>query len=221
VFYKVRVYRDTYSVFLEPFSIEDLSSSEHIHPPIVRRQRGRPKTKRYRKGDYQRRHKKCGTCSEKGHDKRTCRNQPVANGQRQRARDRVLLSDSDSNAQQNEIIEEADSTDEDLQAQLEQDLQFRQEIHAFEQRLDQHSAWQSARLAEAVAQAEAAEQAAAARVISHGPIESNAGEDGSGEESSGLSTVSSSRFGGLSDDWWKENGGSEVVAVMLQSQGNA
>jgi hypothetical protein len=51
----------------------------------------------------------------------------------------VLLSDSDSNVQQNEIIGEADSTDEDLQAQLEQDLQFRQEIYIFEQRLDQYS----------------------------------------------------------------------------------
>jgi hypothetical protein len=39
-------------------------------------------SKQYCKGDHQRRHKKCGTCGEEGHNKGTCRNQPVANGQR-------------------------------------------------------------------------------------------------------------------------------------------
>jgi hypothetical protein len=97
-------------------------------------------------------------------------------------------------------------------------------MRAFEQRLDQHHAWRSARLAEAAEQAEAEEatkQAAAARVISHGPMESDVGEDGSGGESSGLSTVSSSRFEGLDDGWRKENSNSEVVAVRLRSRGNA
>jgi hypothetical protein len=73
--------------------------------------------KQYCKGDHQRRHKKYRTCSKEGHDKRAFRNQPVANGQQQQARDRAppSLSDSSSNTGQNEIIEEADSTDKDLQ----------------------------------------------------------------------------------------------------------
>jgi hypothetical protein len=185
-------------LFLVPFSTENLSSSIYIYLPILQRQQGRPKSKRYRKGDHQRKHKKCGTCGEKGHDKRTCRNQPVANGRRQRARDRVLLSlsDSSSDAQQNEIIEEADSTDEDLQVQLEQNLQFHQEIRAFEQRLEQHDAWWANERAKGIEQAEAEERAAAARVVSQGPIESDVGEDGSRGGSSGLSTVSSSKFEG-------------------------
>jgi hypothetical protein len=210
-------------LFLIPFSIENLSSSIHIHPPILQQQQGRPKSKRYRKGDYQRKHKKCSIYSEKGHDKRTCRNQPVANGRRQQARDRAFLSSSDSSSdvQQNEIIEEGDSTDEDLQAQLEQDLQFRQEMRAFEQRLEQHDVWQASEHAKAIEQVEAEEWAAAARGVSQGPIESDVGEDGSGGESSGLSTVSSSRFEELDEDWWKGNSDSEVVIVRLQSQGNA
>jgi hypothetical protein len=217
VFYKLRVYRDIYLLFLIPFSTENLSSSIYIHPPILRRQRGQPKSKRYCKGDHQRMYKKYGTCGEKGHDKRTCRNQPVANGRRQQARDRapLYLSDSSGDIQQNEITNEADSTDEDIQVQLEQDLQFRQEMHVFEQRLEQHDTWQSNLLAEAV------ERAAAARVASQNPIDSEVGEDGSGGESSGLSTISSSRFEGLDDDWWKGNCDSEVVAVRLRSQGNA
>jgi hypothetical protein len=123
-----------------PFSIENLPSSIDIHLPILQRQRGRPKSKRYCKGNHQRRHKKCGTCGEKWRDKRTCRNQPVANERRQRSRDQEFLysSDSSSDVQQNKITEEADSTDKDLQAQLEQDLQFYQERHAFEYRLERH-----------------------------------------------------------------------------------
>jgi hypothetical protein len=115
--------------------------------------------------------------------------------------------------QQNEIAGETDSNSEDLQAQLEQDLQFRAEIQAFEARLDQHDAWWSNHLSDA------AERAAAATVLSYSPIESGAEEDGSGNESSSLSTVSSSRFEGLSSKWWRESstdgevGGDEVVAM--------
>ena len=72
-------------------------------------------------------------------------------------------------------------------------------MRAFEQRLKQHKTWQ------------AAEQAAAIRAVSQSLIESDVGEDGNGEESSGLSTVSSSKYEGLEDGWWKENSDSEVV----------
>jgi hypothetical protein len=97
--------------------------------------------KQYCKGDRQRRYKKYRICSKEKHDKRTCWNQPVANRQQQQARDRALLSlsHSSSNTEQNKIIEEADSTYKDLQVQLEQDLQFRQEMYIFEQQLEQNN----------------------------------------------------------------------------------
>jgi hypothetical protein len=159
-----------------PFSIQELPSSKCIYPPILRHQQGHPKSKRYRKGDHKKKHKKYGTCNEKGHDKRTCRNQPVANRWRQRARDQELLSSSDSSLdiQQSEIVRETDDDSNDLQAQLEQDLQFQAEIQAFEARLDQHDTWWSNQLSEAD------ERAAAATLLSHGPIESSADENGSG-----------------------------------------
>jgi septal ring factor EnvC (AmiA/AmiB activator) len=120
--------------------------------------------------------------------------------------------------QQNEIAGETDSNNKDLQAQLEQDLQFQVEIQAFEARLDQHDAWWSNQLSEAAERA-AAERAVAVTVLSYGPIENSAEEDGSRNESSSLSTVSSSRFDGLDSKWWRKSstdgevGGDEVVAI--------
>jgi hypothetical protein len=206
-YYKLRVYRDIYSVFLIPFSSQDLPLSEHIHPPVLRRQRGQPKTKRYRKGEQKRRPKKCGTCGEKGHDKRTCRNQPATNGRRQRAHDRVLSSSSNSgeDLQQNATVEEIDSIDEDLQAQVEQDLQFRVEMQLSEQRMAQHDAWWSNELVKA------AERAAAVGLLSQRPVDSSGEEDGGEDASSSLSRVSSSRYEGLEDEWWKAKGDSEVI----------
>jgi hypothetical protein len=48
-YHTLKVYRHTYSWFLRPVSIQDLESDPNIHPPIVRKQRGRPRTKRIRK----------------------------------------------------------------------------------------------------------------------------------------------------------------------------
>jgi hypothetical protein len=97
-------------------------------------------------------------------------------------------------------------------------------MRAFEQRLDQHDAWWSNELAQAVEQVEAEEQEAAARAISHGPVESDVEEDGRGGESSGLSTVSSSRFEGLDEigrrriataRWWQWGYGHEAMLGVL------
>jgi hypothetical protein len=137
---------------------------------------------------------------------------------------RPRCPDSSSDVQQNEITEEANSTDEDLQAQLEQNLQFHQEMHAFEHRLERHDEWWADQIAEAADRAQAeksAEREAAVRVMSQSLVDSDMEGNDSGEESSGLSTVSSSRFEGLDDSWWKESSDSEVVAVRLRSQGNA
>ena len=72
-YHKLRVYCDTYSGFLWPISIQDLESDLDIHPPIIRKQCGRPKSKRMQKGANKRKYKTCSTCGKKTrHDKRTC-----------------------------------------------------------------------------------------------------------------------------------------------------
>jgi hypothetical protein len=103
-------------------------------------------------------------------------------------------------------------------------------MQRFEERLDQHNIWWSNEQAEAVRRVEAeeaAKQAAAAAVLTQVPAGSSGEEDNSGNETSSLSAVSSSRYEGLEDDWWKENGnagevggkvGGEVVTVRLQSR---
>jgi hypothetical protein len=88
-YYRLKVYRETYSWFLQPVSIQDLESNPNIYSPIIKKQRGRPKTKQIRKGSLKRKPKQCSICKEYGHDKRSCRKQPVANRQRQRARDKA------------------------------------------------------------------------------------------------------------------------------------
>jgi hypothetical protein len=82
-YHKLRVYRDTYSCFLQPISIQDLESNPNIHPPIIQKQRGRPKSKRIHKGAMKRRPKTYSTYGNKTrYDKSSCRAQPVDNGWR-------------------------------------------------------------------------------------------------------------------------------------------
>jgi hypothetical protein len=209
-YYKVRVYRDTYSEFLEPFSIQDLPSSEHIYPPVLRRQRGRPKSKRFRKGEHQRNPKKCSTCSQKGHDKRSCRNQPVAHGRRQRVRDRALSSSPESSPgstnRRNQGTWQNQRTIPDLEAEdsiLEEDveLQFQTEIEYDERRAltdTVRAAWEAQKEAELLIEAQAA-------------LGDALEDSDSDRDSSSLSTVSSSQFEGLEEDWWKDRKDGEVV----------
>ena len=84
--YSTRVYRKTYSHPLPPISIEDLVVDNNIKPPILRKQAGRPRTKRIRKGAWERKQTRCSNCLDWGHNKRSCRGQPVSNGRRERAR---------------------------------------------------------------------------------------------------------------------------------------
>lgn len=111
--YTVLAYRATYKHYMVPFSIKDLPLDPDIHPPVIRRQRGRPKTKRIRKGSWKRTARKCGCCQQYGHNRRSCRNQPVQNGRQQRRHDREdLLSDSDDDfddaVAENEVSEQFD-----------------------------------------------------------------------------------------------------------------
>jgi hypothetical protein len=56
-------------------------------PPLIRKQPGRPHTKRYRKGQWSRKQKQCGNCLDWGHSRRTSRRQPVPSGRNERSRD--------------------------------------------------------------------------------------------------------------------------------------
>lgn len=97
--YKVSSYRETYKHFLRPFSIENLASTSNVLPPVFKKQRGRPTTKRIRKGDWKRKETKCSKCKGTGHNIRKCRFAPAINGRQQRARERdLLVDDSDSSS---------------------------------------------------------------------------------------------------------------------------
>jgi hypothetical protein len=50
--YSTRAYRKTYGHPLSPISIEDLAVDDNIKPAILRKQAGRPRTKRIRKGTW-------------------------------------------------------------------------------------------------------------------------------------------------------------------------
>ncbi len=104
-----------YSHFLVPISIENLTIDKTISPPIVKRQRGRPKTKRIRKGAWSRKSIHCSLCGIlRDHNKRRCPNRPMVNGWQQRAQDRydILLSESsDSNSSSSDESYSEDSID--------------------------------------------------------------------------------------------------------------
>lgn len=85
--YTVKALRKTYRHPLVPISLEALIIDTTIQPPIIKKQVGRPRTKRIRKGSWNRKQTRCSTCMDWGHNKKGCRNQPVSSGRRQRARD--------------------------------------------------------------------------------------------------------------------------------------
>jgi len=84
--FSVKALQKTYSHSLVPISIKSLSSKKGVQPLKVKRQRGRPKTKRIRKGDWKQKPICCSLCGVVGdHNKRRCTNAPLANGRQQRA----------------------------------------------------------------------------------------------------------------------------------------
>src|ERR1700761_4207818 len=91
-----------------------LAVDNNIKPPVLRKQAGRPRTKRIRKGAWERKQTRCSNCLDWGHNKRSCRGQPVSSGRRERARDwldEVEVS-SDRDEDQGTEIEDEDE-DED------------------------------------------------------------------------------------------------------------
>jgi hypothetical protein len=177
-YYKLKVYQETYSWFLQPVSIQDLESDLDIHPLIIKKQRDRPKTKRIRKGSWKRKPKQCSTCKEYGHDKRSCRKQPVANEQRQQVRDQAdSLSDSSSSSTTN-----SSAIDGEINEQVDVELAL------YNQRIQRAQ----------VAYQQMQEQIATELMPMEGIQATN--QTINNENDSELSTVSSSRFSGLEED---------------------
>ena len=200
-YYKLRVYRETYSWFVQPVSIQDLESDPNIHPPIIKKQRGRPKTKRIRKGAYKRKPKQCSICKEFGHDKRSCRKQPIANGRRQRARDRELSDTSSINSTDSSEISGEVSD------------QFDVEMALYDQRHSQ------ALLAIRRMEASLISEPMSTEGIQVGEtivVDSNSTVYSDSE----LSIVSSSRFSGLEEDWWKETAeaSSDITGTVIRTR---
>jgi hypothetical protein len=84
----MKAYRATYEHFVMPINIENLESTTGIQPPQFKKLRGRPKTKRIRKGAWKRKQFHCKNCQELGHNSRTCQGAPALHGRAQRRRDR-------------------------------------------------------------------------------------------------------------------------------------
>jgi hypothetical protein len=76
-YYKVKALRKSYKRFIVPFSIQDLKPTPGCLPPEYKKQPGRPRTKRIRKGASKRKPMTCSNCSQKGqHNKRSYRSAP-------------------------------------------------------------------------------------------------------------------------------------------------
>jgi hypothetical protein len=109
--YIIQYYKNTYKHFLIPINIENLASDSGILPPVFKKQRGRPKTKRIRKGAWKKKATLCSNCQGTGHNRRTCRFAP-AHSRRQRARDH------DSDVESTAVGSTVDSDDERHQAEM-------------------------------------------------------------------------------------------------------
>lgn len=97
-----------------PISVENLASTDDVLPPKFKKQRGRPPTKRIRKGAWKRKELHCSSCKGTGHNIRKCRHAPAWNGHQQRARDREESTlDSDSNSSSNLSSDSNDFDDSD------------------------------------------------------------------------------------------------------------
>lgn len=129
--YTLQAYRDTYKGTVWPITkIHSLKPDCQVQPPQISKLRGRPRTRRIRKYHWKITVRKCLTCHQIGHNRRTCRNQPIVNGRAQRTQQRYLESDLDSDDDDRDIDTEFADQEEwlqNLQDQPEfQDLTYEQ-----------------------------------------------------------------------------------------------
>ena len=114
-------YRKTYRRSLLPVSMIDLPRDNSIQPPIVRKSIGRPRSKRIRKGTWNRRQTRCGNCLDWGHNRRRCTNQPVASRRRQRAWE-WLQSEDEREDEGEDEGEDREDEDEEEEERLDREL---------------------------------------------------------------------------------------------------
>jgi hypothetical protein len=120
--YTTREYKKTYRHILLPVSIENLSSDNSIKPPVLRKGAGRPRTKRIRKGNWNKKQTRCSNCLDWGHNRRSCTGQPVSNGRRQRAFDWLQEVDNEEVDDEDEQLELDDEEQEEEAQRLDQEL---------------------------------------------------------------------------------------------------
>ena len=108
--YSVKAYRATYHHFLLPVNIDNLPSNNRVLPLEFKKQRGRPPTKRIRKGAWRRKTMHCSNCHGTDHNIWKCRHAPALHGRQQRARDHES-STSSSASSINGALSDLDSDD--------------------------------------------------------------------------------------------------------------
>ena len=90
--YSLQEYRATYEATFKPVDIFKLAVNpdQPCYPPEHRKQPGRPKVQRIRRDATWKKKRICSRCLEKGHNSRTCPNEPVLDGKAQKARERRM-----------------------------------------------------------------------------------------------------------------------------------
>lgn len=95
--YTIRSYLKTCHVPMKPISMEDLPSDPNILPPKFGKLHGRPRTKRIRKGAWNRQKRKCGNCKQTGHNTGRCTGLPATkNGRGEGSPDWAAIDNDDS-----------------------------------------------------------------------------------------------------------------------------
>ena len=96
-YYKWDILQRTYKYPIQPVIIQGLNAIVHntygsvLGPPIKKAKRGRPKVSRIRANrSSETRIYNCSVCSQPGHNRRVCPNQPTEHGRAQRARDQLV-----------------------------------------------------------------------------------------------------------------------------------
>jgi hypothetical protein len=119
--YTQDAYRQMYENHIRPYLLDKLQPDNTIQPAKISRGRGRPKSRRIRKGQHHKPLRICGTCKQRArHNAATCDRQPVAEAE-------IESSSNSSNRDQDSLDSDSDSNLEDLPewiAEIEEDSQF-------------------------------------------------------------------------------------------------
>jgi hypothetical protein len=92
-YYKWKSLQRIYELPLQPVTLQELQplDNDPLLPPIKKAKRGRPKVARIRANYKIDKHIHCcSVCSQAGHNRRVCPNQPVEYGRAQKVRDQRI-----------------------------------------------------------------------------------------------------------------------------------